>query len=114
MAVKIVNPAGLVVEVTDDRADYWLEQDGFELAEPREVEAVEAEMDGAPDPGEQIDGQGAGPVQALSDEARADLAEALETDNYHTMRSALATHQEASTAGMGKAEVRQRIEEMLG
>lgn len=112
MATYVENPGGAVVEVTDDRAEELLAQDGFAEAEPDEP-------DDTSDQGFSAEAVRGMPLEEVTADHLSVLPEqerierALDTGDYNVMRGTLAPLTGESTHGMGKPEVRDALEDLL-
>jgi len=112
MATTLNNPSGREVRVPDEQVDDLLKE-GFERVPEPEPDGTEdadspesTDEDESPEEPEEAESQNDG-------DGETDIADALESDDYQTMRSVLADRIEESTSGMSKAEIRERLEEIV-
>jgi hypothetical protein len=101
--IYLENPHGRVVEVDVSRREDLLAS-GYRAVD-EDPEADEAPP--APTPAAETED-----AESKSDD-RDRIRAALESDDFNEMRGTLADRVEESTQGMGKAEVREALEELL-
>ncbi|MDZ7703357.1 MAG: hypothetical protein U5L04_02605 [Trueperaceae bacterium] len=112
--IWLINAHGRRVHCLKEYEDELVNDRGYTYpaGEPSTQEGDESEA-ATEEPTEVDDEPDGGRRQLEQDIDTEAISKALASDNGNTMRSALADHIVGSTAGMGKPEIRDRLEVLL-